>query len=234
MDSSGHRRTILTSSFRTLNVGLAWDQDNFAAVQHFEGAYVKFDLVPDIANGVLRMAGQVRNGVRFEQDRDLSTAIFFDPPPKELTRGQLYQAHCYDYGTKIGSLRYPPKVGRIWSEDFHTHRLSSCTDPYEVPADVEAPKTGWEAGFLKGLVKIPPLEVTYINVPWVTASQWHADQDRFEVEVNLESILPNYGPGVYTVLIWGPLEANQVPIATYPIFPDIDPPDTYDPSRWDK
>ena len=60
MASPGHRGNILDRWHGKVNIGLAWDSYNFSLVQHFEGDYVKYDRLPDIENGVLRLSGETR------------------------------------------------------------------------------------------------------------------------------------------------------------------------------
>ena len=57
MNSPGHRRNILNSTHRKVNIGLATDGYNFGAVQHFEGDYAMYDTLPSIDGRILALSG---------------------------------------------------------------------------------------------------------------------------------------------------------------------------------
>ncbi len=107
MSSSGHRSNILDPSHRKVSIGLAWDRYNAELYQHFEGDYVEYDRLPTIANGSLSLSGTAKNGVRFGEPGDLGVDIYYDPPPHELTGGQVARTYCYDSGRQVASLREP-------------------------------------------------------------------------------------------------------------------------------
>ena len=75
MNSPGHQRNILDKWHKKVNTGLAWDRYNFVAAQHFEGDYVEYDPIPAIEDGILTLSGTAKNGVAFENERDLSVHI---------------------------------------------------------------------------------------------------------------------------------------------------------------
>ena len=100
MDSSGHRRNILDPHHKMVNIGLAWDEYNFIAVQHFEGDYVLFSALPTIQNGILSLFGSPKNGANLGGERGLGVQIFYDPLTHPLTRGQVARTYCYDSGLK--------------------------------------------------------------------------------------------------------------------------------------
>lgn len=64
MESPGHRRNILRSSHRKVNIGLAWDRYNIAFYQHFEGDYVEYDELPTIEDefGISQKWGAIQRG----------------------------------------------------------------------------------------------------------------------------------------------------------------------------
>ena len=111
MGSPGHRRNLLDPSHRKVNIGIAWDRYNTAMYQHFEGDYVEYDGLPTVANGVLSLSGTAKQGVRFGKPSDLDVHIYYDPPQRELTRGQVARTYCYDNGQLVASLRWPVTGG---------------------------------------------------------------------------------------------------------------------------
>ena len=106
MNSSYHRPTILDKWNRKVSVGLAWDEHNFKAIQHFEGEYAAFDEPPGISNGTLSISGRSTNGLQFSSREQLGLQVYYDPPPRPLTAGQVAQSFCYDTGVQIAGFRF--------------------------------------------------------------------------------------------------------------------------------
>ena len=138
MDSPGHRDNILDPWHKKVNIGLAWDRYNFKAYQHFEGDHVEYGQLPSIKNGVLRMSGTVKNGVRFDDDLDSGVQVYYDPPPHTLTKGQVARTYCYDNGLLVASLRQPLSGGWYYDEDEFIQTYLPCPDPYSVSANARA------------------------------------------------------------------------------------------------
>ena len=231
MDSPGHRDNILRPWHKKVNIGLAWDRYNFQVVQHFEGDYVEYDQLPIIDKGVLRMSGSVKNGVQFDDDfRDLGVQIYYDPPPHTLTRGQVARTYCSDSGLHVASLR-PPLTGRsFYPRNEFTQTHNPCPDPYDVPAEADAPRSAneanlfWQAAYLDSSSREP----RSITVPWITALDWTARGETFSVTVDLWDVMEKHGEGVYSLIVWGSIDNERVVISEYSIFHGVTLPDTYD------
>ena len=230
MDSPGHRDNILRPWHRKVNVGLAWDRYNFQVVQHFEGDYVEYDQLPDIERGVLAMAGTVKNGVRFNDDRrDISVQVYYDRPPRTLTRGQVARTYCYDNGLLVAALRPPLTTRSYYSRHEFTRTYRPCPDPYDVPADSLATRSAneahlfWEAAYRGSLAR----QAESITVPWITALGWTAKGEEFSAIADLWDVLEKHGDGVYSIIVWGSIGAERVVISQYSIFHGVTPPDTY-------
>ena len=225
MSSPGHRRNILNPTHRKVNIGIAWDDYNIVAVQHFEGDYVRFDSLPAISDGILSMSGRLINGARVSDDDDLGIGIYYDPPPHPLTRGQVSRTYCYSSGVKVSSLRPALQSGWFYTDHSYTDTISSCPNPYDVPSDAPGPKSSseankaWQSAY--DLSKDSPEQT--ITVPWITASRWETTSDSFTIEADLGEI----PPGVYTVLVWAKLGGEKEVVSKYSIFYGIEPPDTY-------
>ncbi len=234
MNSPGHRRNILGKWHRKVNIGLAWDRYNMVGYQHFEDGFVQYDQLPQIMNGTLSMSGSTLYGLRFSRREELGLQIYYDPPPHSLTRGQVSRTYCYDSGLQIAALRYPLTGNSFWSEDEFTKRYSPCPDPYDVSPEVPAPRSPdeahrfWEQAYAASQTQ----RERTVTVPWVTASKWMARGTDFSITANVSKLLSKYGPGVYTVLLWGEVDGEDVPISEYSIFHEIEPPDTYNPDIW--
>ena len=235
MNSPGHRRNILDPWHKKVNIGLAWDKYNFAAIQHFEGDYVKYDQLPEITDGTLFVSGQAQNGLRFVGREELGLQIYYDPPPHSLTRGQVSRTYCYDSGIQIAAFRYPLTGNSFWSEDEFTKSHSPCPDPYDVPPRAPAPRSLDEAHefWQRAYDASQNRREQSITVPWITASKWTARGTDFAVAANIGKLLSKYGPGIYTILVWGEIDGDDVPVSQYSIFHGVEPPDTYDPGRYE-
>ncbi len=134
MNSPGHRRNILDKWHKKVNIGLAWDNYNFNAAQHFEGDYVEYDSVPAINDiGALSLAGQVKNSARFDQDDYFDISIYYDSPPHRLTRGQIARTYCYESGLPVAYVRKPLTGNWFYNEDEISTTYSS------VPTHIMSP-----------------------------------------------------------------------------------------------
>ena len=234
MGSEDHRQNLLDPSHRKVNIGLAWNKYNISANQLFEGDYVEFDLVPNFEQGILRLSGRVKNGPTIDTVEDLTVDISYDPPPQPLTGGQLSRTYCYDFGTRVASLRFPLRSNQYWANDSYQFVAKYCADPYAVPASAEAPQSSMGAEWDRLFAKVYGGFSELITVPFVSASVWEASEGRFEVEADINGTLEEHGPGVYTVAIAAPVNGQRAWISEYSIFHEIDPPDTYNPSQRDK
>ena len=229
MSSSGHRRNILDERHRKVNIGLAWDRYNIYMYQHFEGDYVEYDQLPAINDARLSFSGKVKNGVRFDDREDLGVQIYYDPPPSELTRGQVSRTYCYDGGLPVAALRPPPNPGWHYSQHTFSRSYSTCPDPYEVPKDAPPPASRDEATEFWG-------EAYYASKyqieqettdPWITSSTWTALDTLFSVSADIGKVLDEHGSGVYTVVVWGNIDGENAVISQYSIFHGVLPPDIH-------
>ena len=65
-------------------------------------------------------------------------------------------------------------------------------------------------------------------MPWITARSWTAGEASFEVGAGLGDLLAQHGKGVYTIIMWGRIDGEDVVISEYSIFHGVTSPDTYD------
>ena len=220
MNSPGHRKNILRSWHRKVNIGLAWNKYNFYAFQHFEGDYVEFDQPPIIEDGVLSLSGIMKNGVSFEEDLDLGIQLYYDPPARSLTPGQLSRTYCYTYGPHIVSLRPPLREDWFYSEDYFVEMYETCPDPYEIPSDIPAPISPRQANRLwqEAYDESKSSDPVSVTVTWITASEWTARGDVFSVRADIGHVLNEYGNGVYSIVVWAPLDGEEVIVSEYSLF----------------
>ena len=234
MNSPGHRRNILDKWHKRVNIGLAWDRYNFMGLQHFEGGYVELNVLPNITDGNLTLSGRAINELEFSDKGELGLQLYYDPPPHTLTRGQVSRTYCYDNGLLIGGFRYALTGNSYWSTDQFLSTHTPCPDPYDVSPDASPPRSPDEAHeFWRQAYAASQLrEGQPITVPWVTASTWTATDRDFSITADIGELLSKYGPGVYTILLWGEMAGEDVPVAQFSIFHEVAPPDTYNPDQW--
>lgn len=217
MGSPGHRDNILRPEHQLLHLGLAYRAPNFWLVQQFSGHYAAFAQAPAIEAGELSFDMTACNGARVSGDA-FGVQVFHDPPPSPLTPGQLQRTYCVSSGQEIAALRPPLEQGRYLDDDFSPH-ASGCLDPYLLDPDLPAAQSYDDAALLKVLARSVRLGGDELGLGvWITADQWDVDDGRARVAADLSALLRAAGGGVYTILIWGSVRGNDVPIAEYSIF----------------
>ena len=220
MDSSGHRRNILNPHHRKVNIGVAWDEYNFKFVQLFVGDYVEYEVVPEIDSGQLSLSGQVKNGVTIDDENALGIQIYYDPPPRSLTTGQLARTYCYSSGLPIASLRRPLTGGWFYNDDFFATERSICPNPYDVDMNVTPPSSYhqahefWRRAYFESQSIINPS----FTGRWITATEWSIQGLEFAVSADIADLIERAGDGVYTILLWGEINGEDFPISQYSIF----------------
>ena len=201
--SPGHYRAMVNKHRRKVSLGIAYDRYNLVLIQHFEGDYVEYDDMPTISDGILAFSGNATNGVTFNAARDLQVWIYYDPPPHELTREDVAETSAYCFGLKVASILVPPRPG-------HSYTVTEFDANYEpCPGD--------------------PYDTSYENVigDYIIAENWLVEGTSFEVSADISTVLEKYGPGVYTVMVWGWLDGEQLVISTYSLFHMTETPNRY-------
>lgn len=221
MNSPGHRDAILDPHNHAVNIGLAWDSYNIIVVQHFEYGYVHFTHPPEMTDGILSMSGKAVNGVGFVSDRDFRVHIYHDQVPHELTRGQLSRTYCYDTGLLVTALRPPLKPGWSYQTDTFTHTShKQCKDPYAIPPDAPAPASPDDAHRIHREAASTTISSTVATLPWTDTNIMSVSGAHFEVKADISEIIQEYGPGVYTISVWGAVDNEAVNIAQVALFHD--------------
>ncbi len=228
MASPGHREAILDPIATRVNLGLWWDAHRLQYVQQFEYDLIEMEQPPRIEEWVLYLKGRAKteNGAFILTDRNIAVSIFYDPPPHELTRGQLGRTHCYSIGRRIASLRRiaPPRTQYTTNE--FTSYTSGCMDPYRISPGIKAPKPPepLPPGYilLNQGQRLPGVTVPYTS-QWIDAQWWRAKDNEFDIEANIYGLLEKYGEGVYTVIIWVAGRYSRYPAVQYTIVYGIPP-----------
>ena len=226
MDSPGHRRNMLDASHRKVNIGLAWDEYNFKAYQHFEGDYVEFEDMPTIGDdGTLTLKGTVKNGLVLDE-AELSVTVDYDPPPYPLSIGQLSRTYCYPRGQPVLLIVRPTHPGGSYVQESDERK---CPDPYEIPPDAPVPisldasHALWQRAYDSSQDK----EQVSIRVSRITANRWSESGEHFNIGADLSKVLSEHGPGVYTVVLLGYVEGDDRVVSEYSIFHEVTPPRVY-------
>jgi uncharacterized protein YkwD len=195
------QKTIFDSDYRHVNIGVACDADNLYLVLQFETDQVTFTDTPAIQDGILHLAGKI-------SDPLYQVQIYYDPAPGPLSTGQLGYAYYPVPGRPVALIRR--MYGLPYPEEGQKISWSTYADPYTVPLDAK-PATEM-APFLQ-----PPVEHAG-TVKYIEADAWQVQGQAFSVTSDLSAVLGIYGPGVYTVVLWG-LNPGQSAVAySYSIF----------------
>ena len=222
---------ILYTNHKKVNIGLAWDSHNFFAYQHFETGHIEFDTLPGIENGVLSFNGSVKNGVQFAENEDMGVEIYYDPPPMQLTSGQIARTVCHDGGRLVAALPWPTAGGYEWTNDKFPSLYKPCLGPYGVPGDAPSPSSIDELDLLwnEAIQVRDGQKEKLVQVPFVGTSEWFAHDIWFSISADIKDVLNEYGNGVYTIVVFGKVDGENIVISEYSIFHGITPPDTYTP-----
>ena len=216
MDSPGHRANILRPEHRLLHLGLAYRSPNFWLVQQFSGHYAAFAQMPTIEDGELNFDMSTCNGARVSRE-DLGVQIRHDPLPSPLTPGQLQRTSCVSSGPAIAALRPPLQQRQYYANHDFMLPAGGCLDPYLLDPRLPTAQSYEEAKLLKVPARSGQAGSDELGV-WITADQWDVGDGRVRVAADLSALLRVAGSGVYTILIWGSVGGDEVPIAGYSIF----------------
>ena len=217
MNSPGHRRNILDPWHTHVSLGISCNRYACALVQKFQGDYVSFSEAPEIRSGVLTLRGSMASPFAM-----YNIAVWYDPPIRSLTPGQLDQTYSYTSGKKPAAfILDPPPPGYYYSASDlagSIYRWTAGTDPYEVYPDT--PRSGIPpASGLPVLPRLPSISAPKLQlVPKVVADLWRISGESFHIEADLSSQIREHGAGVYTVYIFGESGAAIRHLTNYSIF----------------
>ena len=200
-----------------MNIGLAWGRYNSVLVQHFEGDYVEYDRLPAIEDYELSLSDRFKNGATAQwtgwdgEDKGVQVRLYYDPPPTELSRGQLAHTYCYDYGETLAVVLPPPPEGMRYQEGSIRVSETECVDPYNEEVPSQGPNSYREAvaawRYARENHLALPGTVTKFDlrhdprgkaVSIVAAGTWSVTDEGFDIKATLPGFLIRK-PGVYTV-----------------------------------
>lgn len=111
----GHRDTIIDPNHNYVNFGIAFDNDNFYFVQHFETILIEWSKI-EIQKNKLKMIGKLPDDFSISHFE-----IFSDDAPKQLSGQELnqkspYDQNYYDRGTLASMILEPPPTYSFYEE----------------------------------------------------------------------------------------------------------------------
>ena len=233
MASPGHRDNILDPSHTAVSLGIAADEFNAVMVQHFEHGFVSHLEEPPVLSedGLLSMSVAL-DGVHaagISDPKGLSITVLYDPPPRNLTVGQVVRTFCYSAGEPVAILVRPPDPGYAWNSHGTYTSPGGCPDPYDVPPGSPPPSSPEEAVSLHGdavrdSASIPPQRH---DIPIVVSDTWDLSGGVFELGARTGSLTER--PGVYTLVVfYQDGTGGHVTIMNHPIFHKMERPGGYD------
>lgn len=229
--SSAHNQLILDPYHRKVNLGITRTVTGLLwVVQQFEGDYITYSQFPKFDGMELSLSGVTKNNAGFDDGKSLKVDIYYDPPAKTLTRGQLSMSYCEDSGLLVASLLPPAPPGYSYTDLPETFSFSyqRCNSPYDVPGDTLSATSDAEQVARDALSRVnnPFNYSTAVN--WIVASDWQADGTKFAVKADVGKILEKHGKGIYTLTVWADLGGKLVPISKVSLFHGIPRPPGYD------
>ncbi len=218
MGSPGHRANILRPYHRSVNIGIAFKHPNYWIVQLFEGDYISYDVPPSIDDGILSFSATLRGGADATAE-NLGVQIYYDPPPHELSRGQLHRTYAGCNPEKLAALRRPLEEGWYYSEIAFQQEDQVCEDPYKVHPDAGPASSYQHASQLRTEAKGSSLKIHKVYfVLWITAERWEVTPNKISISADISDLVAEYGEGVYSIVIWADVDGDDVPISEYAIF----------------
>ena len=236
LEDFGISKTFTDGNYRKASIGLDEDQRFIRLAVLLEGDFIEYEQLPVFNNGVLTFSGKVKNGIDLDGGKGLSATVFYDPPPGNLTAGQLARVYSSDGGLRVAAIRRPASEGRRWTSHEYTRKHNPCPSPHDFPPDTRPPQSPGEATEFHDDAKEKCLEIgadedggQEITVPWITASRWEIQGNDFAVEADLREVVGRHGNGLYKITVWGELNGEDIGISEYVIFHGVQRPATYDP-----
>ena len=216
MDSPGHRDNILRPHHREVNIGIANSCHAMAVAQVFEGEYVRFSQLPELAGGRLAMAGQVASEVNLN-DRT-NVVVTWEPPLADYTRGQVSQTYCHSPGRPVAYILRPLPSGFYWlEEESREMDWERCPAPWDAEPNLQLPQDRAVIEQLSQRIRDGFLIRERVDVTLVAADIWQAEAGLFRIEADLNRVIQIHGPGIYSMILWGEVDGEAVALTTYAI-----------------
>ena len=218
MNSPGHRRTILNPSYRRVGIGISFEHPNLRVVQLFTTDHIEFTVSPRIRFGDLIFAYKLTNDSSYTEYPQ-NAAVFWDPLPYDLTHGQLARSSCVGLGKRVAGIRPQPPPGSSWTDQSSVGQQNPCPNPYHIERGAKPPTSYEEASRLHNeALMIANRSATTETAPWITSSVDQLPGGGFHVTTDLSPQIAQFGPGVYTLVIWANVDGESAQVAEYAIF----------------
>ena len=219
MSSPGHYSTVLNPSYRKVGIGVSVDHPNLWVVQLFTTDHIEFSLTPRIEGGNLEFAYRLTNGAVETSEFPPSAAVFYDPQPYDLTRGQLARTGCVELGRRIAAIRPSAESGSSWISDSVAIGFSQCPDPYEVDPSAKPPESYEDARLIRAEVnRAYRGRGVFGSAAWLTSRVDPLPNGGYHVQTDLTTQIAEFGPGVYTLVIWADVNGESAPVSNFSVF----------------
>lgn len=165
----GHRDNILDPNHSLVNIGLAWDDNNFYFAQHFETKLIEFKNLDFSSDKVLRISGKIPETYSLK-----SISIFQDNAPMSLSGNDLesnspYNQNFYNSGKFSGILVNEPQLFEYFEEcdkgkiTILSNQKELCV-PYATFGKINEDNTFEIAVDMSNLVDDFSIHTIYINL----------------------------------------------------------------------
>ena len=107
-----------------------------------------------------------------------------------------------------------------FENDFFTIERAVCPDPYDVDIKAPPPRSYhqahqfWRQAYGESQSFINPS----FTGRWITATEWVIQDQEFTISADIAELIELTGNGVYTIVLWGKIDGEDVPVSEYSIF----------------
>ena len=232
MRSPGHRATILDPDHAKVSIGIKLGPRTEQIVQIFEHDHVTFTAPPTITGTTLAASGEAHVPTRANEDIQLRVRITRHRPPHDLTDRQLASTYSYGEDTPVAVIDIPSDTTMLPDEATFIRLAiphSLYPDPYQAPARPLLTSHTETSQLRRAAIAAssnPSVRRTSAFIIDPARRNVALSGTRFSFKVDIEHVLDEFGPGVYTIVIYAssPSTPNPRDISAYSIFHQVEPP----------
>ena len=196
MTSPGHREALLGRDHRRLQLGLARGCDRVVLVQTLISDLVTWMQVPRIEGNLLILEGVATPPARVTDQ--LQVVLAWEPLPQLYTVAQLNRTGCYSQPRYVAmAVRRNRPGAQVRVTAVH------CVTPREADSQTAS-----------RAVRPPPESY---QIPLLVRDRWDAYGPRFDLRLEVGDLLATYGDGIYTVSLWGQVDAEPTLLGQYAV-----------------
>ena len=191
-----HSQTLLYPIHNNVAIGIAWNDFCISIVQDFEHDYIDWKQYPTItSDNILELSGEIQFNSTLQ-----NIDIFFEPTPVPLSDQQLMSTPTrYNYG--------------------HQCSIFSCISSMAVGTIMPNVSEDLAEEDMEKILNMKS-ETTIVLVAREWEIKHSSDKTAFSISDDFTKIIDEFGPGVYTILLWTtPSDtSNAIAITTISIF----------------